>query len=64
VPFEPRQSGNPAGRPIGSRNKLSESFIAELFADFEQHGAAAIVAMRAANPTAYIRVIAGYCPKR
>ena len=28
-PWKPGESGNPAGRPKGSRNKLSEEFIAD-----------------------------------
>jgi hypothetical protein len=28
-PFRPGQSGNPRGRPKGSRHKLSEQFLAE-----------------------------------
>ena len=28
-PWKPGESGNPAGRPKGSRNKLSEEFVAE-----------------------------------
>jgi hypothetical protein len=29
-PFAPSESGNPAGRPKGSRHKISEAFIAPL----------------------------------
>ena len=57
--FEP---GNP-GRPKGSRNKLGEDFIAALHDDFEQHGIAAIQAVRKDKPDAYIKVIASILPK-
>ena len=29
-PWKPGESGNPAGRPKGSRNKLGEEFITEV----------------------------------
>lgn len=63
TPFPPGQSGNPAGRPKGSRNKLGEDFIAALHDDFEANGIAAIQAVRKDKPDAYIKVIASILPK-
>ena len=59
----PGQSGNPAGRPKGSRNKLSEDFVAALYKDFQNHGSAAIAACRAEKPDVYVRVIASLLPR-
>nr|WP_194475100.1 DUF5681 domain-containing protein [Bradyrhizobium sp. CCBAU 51753] len=61
--FKPGQSGNPAGRAKGSRNKLGEEFIQKLHADFQEHGEAAIVKVREEKPDAYLKVIAGILPK-
>jgi hypothetical protein len=57
------QSGNPAGRPKGSRNKLAEDFVAALYDDFQDHGSAAIAACRAEKPDVYVRVIASLLPR-
>ncbi|MFA6043632.1 MAG: DUF5681 domain-containing protein [Phycisphaerales bacterium] len=62
-PWKEGQSGNPAGRPKGSRNKLGEAFIEALHDDFNANGIVAIETMRAADPGGYVRVIAGLLPK-
>jgi Family of unknown function (DUF5681) len=36
--FKPGQSGNPAGRPLGSRNKLSEAFLADFYQVWQERG--------------------------
>lgn len=61
--FKPGQSGNPAGKPKGSRNKLGEAFIEALHDSFIQHGAATIERVRQEDPTAYVKVCAGLLPK-
>jgi hypothetical protein len=43
-------TGNPAGRPKGSRNRLGEAFLEGLAADFEAHGAEAIAECKADQP--------------
>lgn len=57
-PWQPGQSGNPAGRPKGARSKLSEDFFKALQADFAKHGAETIVAMREERPADYVKAIA------
>lgn len=55
-------SGGP-GRPVGSRNKLGEAFLADLHSDWLEHGQAVIARCREEKPDAYLRVIAGLLPR-
>ena len=57
-PWQPGQSGNPAGRPKGARNKLTEDFFKALMEDFEENGVKAIQLMRAERPGDYAKMIA------
>jgi Family of unknown function (DUF5681) len=63
-PFEPGQSGNPAGRPKGSRNKLSESFLKALSDDFESNGIEVIEKVRNDRPHEYLKIVATVLPKQ
>src|SRR4028119_715198 len=63
IPFKPGESGNPAGRPKGSRNKLGEEFIQALHADFQEHGKAVIARVREEKPADYMKVVAALLPK-
>jgi hypothetical protein len=59
----PGQSGNPAGRPMGSRQRLTDNFIAVLAADFDAHGAETIVKLREMEPGKYAQIIGQLLPK-
>jgi hypothetical protein len=61
--FQPGQSGNPAGRPLGAKSKLTEDFLSALHEDFTENGKAAIVAARTEKPDQYLKVIASLVPK-
>src|SRR5262245_51693416 len=61
--WQPGESGNPAGRLRGSRNKLSEAVICALLRDFSMHGEKAIAKVRRTQPAAYLKILALLVPR-
>lgn len=61
--FKPGQSGNPAGRSKGSRNKLGEEFVKDILADWQEHGIETIKKVREDRPADYLKVVASILPK-
>ena len=51
------------GRQKGSRNKLGEQFIGDLYDDWLEHGMEALEAARKEKPADYLKVIASILPR-
>jgi hypothetical protein len=62
--FKPGQSGNPGGRPVNSRNRLTTAFLNALARDFDRHGVGAIEAAREKDPVRYVQIVASLMPKQ
>ena len=61
--FKKGVTNNPAGRPKGSRNRLSEAVLRDMLADWEAHGTEAIETFRTERPHEYVKVMAGLLPR-
>ncbi|MCK1595488.1 DUF5681 domain-containing protein [Bradyrhizobium sp. 164] len=61
--WKPGQSGNPLGRPQGSRSKFSEAACADALADWTANGKDTLERVRATDPSTYLRVLFSIIPK-
>ena len=61
--FLPGVSGNPAGRPKGTKNKLATSFFDDCYAVWQENGRKALEQMLAEDPASFNRMIASTMPK-
>jgi hypothetical protein len=62
-PFPKGQSGNPAGRPVGSRNRLGSALLDALYADFQEHGVQVIRQVATEHPHKYLAIVAQLLPR-
>jgi hypothetical protein len=60
--FKPGQSGNPAGRPKGSRSRLNEKFLIKLERVCDKHGDAMMEKAAVAEPMQFLKMWAGLQP--
>ena len=54
---------NRKGRPVGSRDKMSQALVAAFLADWEIHGPEAIEKCREKDVSTYVRVAVAMMPK-
>ena len=57
------QSGNPAGRPKGSKHKLQTSFWNDLHRTWKENGAEALRWVAENDPSTFVRVCASLMPR-
>jgi hypothetical protein len=63
-PSKPGEVRNPHGRPLGSRNKLAEAFVADMYQAWEADGSKAIQEMIKRKPWEFVKIAASLMPQK
>jgi len=57
------QSGNPAGRPVGARPRISEQLLAEIASVWEEHGVSVLQRLAITDPGKLAQIAYGLLPR-
>jgi hypothetical protein len=57
------QSGNPAGRPFGARQRISEQLLSDLAVVWETHGASVLERLAITDPGKLAQIAYGLLPR-
>jgi len=61
--WKPGQSGNPRGRPLGARQRISEKLLADLATVWEEQGTAVLQRLATDDPGKLAQIAFGLLPK-
>jgi hypothetical protein len=63
-PARPGEVRNPHGRPLGSRTKLAEAFVSDMYDAWQVDGSKAIQEMIKRKPWEFVKIAAGLMPQK
>lgn len=63
MPWKPGQSGNPAGRPRGKRDAITQAFLNDLEDAWRRHGPRALDEAAETDPVAFCKLTASLVPR-
>jgi hypothetical protein len=63
-PARPGEVRNPHGRPLGSRTKLAEAFVTDMYDAWQVDGSRAIQEMIKRKPWEFVKIAAGLMPQK